>query len=77
MIDKYRAVFMSPLGLEVLGDILTTCHFGCTLDPDNPANVAEYNVGVTILNRCGVFHQGTLPQVLNAFTAITPQEEKR
>jgi len=77
VIDKYRAVFMSPLGLEVLGDILTTCHFGCTLDPDNPANVAEYNVGVTILNRCGVFHQGTLPQVLNAFTAITPQEEKR
>lgn len=69
-------VFMNPIGLEVLGDILSMCHFGCTLDPDNPAAVAEYNVGVIILNKCGVFNEGTLPQVLKAFTAVTPERKE-
>lgn len=74
MLDKYRHTFFrDPICLEVLGDILQHCHFGETLNLDNPHEIAEHNVGIVILNKCGVFGNGTLPQVLNAFTAVTPE----
>lgn len=83
-LEKYRLVFMqSPIGLQVLGDILTLCDFGCTLDPTNQGQIGKYNVGTVILNRCGVFADGTLSQVLNALTAVSPviempeQEEEK
>lgn len=75
--EKYRAVFgISVYGKEVLGDILSTCHFGCTLDPDNPAQVGEYNVGVTVLAKMGVFSAGTLNEVIEALTNIIPEKEE-
>ncbi|MCK5504221.1 MAG: hypothetical protein KAJ10_03620 [Thermodesulfovibrionia bacterium] len=75
--EKYRNVLMgSEMGLEVLGDILQSCHLGLPLDSDNPQSVGEYNVGVVILNKCGIFGTNTLPQVLKAFTAVTPEQEK-
>lgn len=75
--EKYRHVLLgSEMGLEVLGDILLMCGFGCTIDPDNPAAVAEHNVGVVILNNCGIFGTNTLPQVLKAFTAVTPEQNQ-
>jgi len=52
---RYRNVFGSPEGRAVLGDILTTCHFGETLNPENPVQVAEYNVGLAIAFKAGVF----------------------
>jgi len=51
--DKYRFVFGYDLGLEVLRDILITCHFGVTLDPDNKVQIAEYNVGIVIAAKSG------------------------
>jgi hypothetical protein len=52
---KYRLTFLNgEIGMDVLSDILQTCHFGQTLDPDNKAMIAEYNMGVTLLARCGV-----------------------
>ena len=73
MQDKYRAVFLqSPMGLEVLGDILQECHFGCTLDPDNKVEVSEHGVGVLILAKCGVFSPGTLGDVVRALASVTP-----
>jgi hypothetical protein len=50
---KYRAVFGYSLGQEILRDILITCHFGMTLDPDNKVMVAEYNVGIVIAEKAG------------------------
>lgn len=53
--QKYFHTFSTPIGREVLIDILTDCHFGCTLNPENTAQISEYNVGVAILAKCGVF----------------------
>lgn len=69
---KYRHLFSSSLGREVLADILGECHFGSTLDPDNKAQVAEYNVGVLILAKCGVFIHGTKMDVINGLLNSVP-----
>jgi hypothetical protein len=55
-IDKmYRNVFSSAEGKIVLGDILTRGHYGVTLDPDNAAQIAEYNAALVIAHRAGAF----------------------
>ncbi len=75
--EKYRHVlFGSEMGKEVLGDILTMCRFGATLDPDNQAMVAEHNVGTVILMNCGVFAPKTGMQVINALTAVMPEKNQ-
>lgn len=75
--DKYRAVFLgNEFGEEVLGDILQSCHYGETLDYSNIAQVAEYNVAVLILFKCGVLGDGTLPQIIKSFTAIKPEQKQ-
>jgi hypothetical protein len=75
--DKYhRLFFSSEIGKEVLDDILTHCFFGCTLDPANPAMIARHNVGTFILSRCGVFAEGTAPQVLNALASVVPKQQE-
>lgn len=78
--QKYRHVFTSPIGKEVLTDILATCHFGETLDPDNKVQIAEYNVGVYILFQCGVFgpDRGTevINALINSLTSSKKKEEK-
>jgi hypothetical protein len=51
---KYAAVFSPGFGREVLADILFRTHWGSTLDSQNPAQIAEYNVGVYILARAGI-----------------------
>ena len=77
LIAKYRAVFLeSQLGRDVLADILSTCHFGCTLDPDNTVQVSEYNVGIAILHKCGIFGKGTMDDVLRALSGVSPHTEE-
>ena len=66
MRDKYRALFTSQVGREVIADILMTCHFCGTLDPENAAMIAEYNVGVTIAAKAGILLD------LQRFLGITP-----
>ena len=77
--QKYRHIFTSPLGREVLADILSDLHFGCTLDPDNKAQIAEYNVGTTILFKCGVFgperDMDVMNALLNSLSSSKPKEE--
>jgi len=71
LIYKYRTVFLSPIGLEVLGDILIgMCHFGQTLD--NEHQMDEYNIGVGILAKIGAFSEGTRFDVLSAIASVTP-----
>jgi hypothetical protein len=48
--EKYQAVFNTPIGREVLADILVNlCNFGMTLNPDDNKEVIEYNIGIRIL----------------------------
>lgn len=70
---KYRLVLLDGIGLDVLSDILRSCHFGCTLNPENTVQVAEYNVGIAILGRCGIFGEGTFEQVVKALASVTPK----
>lgn len=73
--SKYRHVFSSSLGREVLADLLGECHFGETLDPDNKVRVAEYNIGVVILAKCGIFGDGTRMDVMNALLNVIPKSK--
>ncbi len=71
--DKYRFIFRSPLGQDILGDILVNlCHFGCTLDPENKVQVSEYNVGIAILAKMGVFGPNKIQEVVQALCSIAP-----
>lgn len=51
---KYRQIFTTKLGVDVLTDILAMCNFGRQLDPNNPQQVAYYNVGLSILKQIGI-----------------------
>jgi hypothetical protein len=55
--EKYRALFNHGFGTEILADILMNCHFGITLDPDNKAQIAEYNVGIAIAAKAGFLEE--------------------
>ena len=73
--DKYRAIFLTPMGMDVLADILTECHFGCTLDPENVVQISEHNVGVLILAKCGIFGNSTKREVVVALSKVTPDKK--
>jgi hypothetical protein len=75
--EKYRHVFCSGVGLEVLADILTMTHFGETLDLSNPHRIAEHNIGVAILAKMGVFSPGTKMDVIRALAAVVPNNDKK
>ena len=60
--QHYRNVFGTPEGKIVLGDLLTLCHLSETLAPDDPAKVAEYNVGITIARMSGALNM-IYPQI--------------
>jgi hypothetical protein len=73
LMEKYRLVFGSPVGQEVLADILTMTHFGCTLNPDNKAQVAEHNIGIAILAEMGIFSRETKMDVIRALQGVVPE----
>jgi hypothetical protein len=53
MQQRYKNVFGTPEGRRVLGDILTLGHFGVALNPNDPVEVAEYNLALTIARMAG------------------------
>ena len=75
---KYRTIFLGGIwSQDVLADILVNlCHFGNTLDPDNRAQVGEYNVGVAILQRLGTFSEETREDVIRALAGVVPMPTK-
>jgi len=78
MIDKYRHIFFnSPIGLEVLTDLLTELGFGSTLDPDKPYQIHQHNLAIVLLAKCGVFGKGTLDDVVTALSCVMPKKEEQ
>jgi hypothetical protein len=74
MIDKYRQVFLnSPLGLDVLTDLLTELGFGSTLDPEKPYQVHQHNLAVVLLAKCGIFGKGTMRDVVASLASVSPE----
>ena len=68
--DKYQALFGHGVGREVLADILKMCHFGENLDPNNPAQVAAYNVGMEILQKCKVLQEDNYLQIVSSMLGL-------
>jgi hypothetical protein len=78
--QKYRSILIeNSTGREVLSDILTSfCNFGCFLDPGDDKMVGEYNVGISILSRLGIFNGETKPEdVILALSRVTPAFENK
>ena len=68
---KYRLTLLSPLGRQVLSDILIgLCNFGCYLE--SPEEVAQYNVGIGILSRCGIISAGNREAIIEALCNVMP-----
>ena len=58
--EKYQMVFGSRLGREVLADILINfCNFAMVLDTNDPRAIAEYNIGIRILETMKIFTSKT------------------
>ncbi len=64
--QKYRHVLINnPLGRDVLKDILITfCHYGQYLE-FNQKEIAEHNIGVSVLLRCGILDGENIEKSLN------------
>ena len=72
---KYRHIFLgSPMGLEVLADILQLCHFGVTLSADDEAQIGEHTIGTLILGRCGIFRPGAILNIVQSLASVVPEE---
>jgi len=75
---KYRLLFLrSTLGKDVLFDLLQMCHFGGSLTPGDFKEVSEYNLGIMILRKLGIFSEGTGFDVMNALAKVSPKEDKK
>jgi hypothetical protein len=74
--DKYRALFDSPIGREVLRDILQNCEFGSILHPENYIKFMWHNIAVTILKECGMIGPDLMDQVVNGFCNVIPTKQK-
>ncbi len=74
---KYRLLFLTEIGREVLADILVTlCHFGLYLDPEDKAQIGQYNVGVSILSRIGIFSTAVeAREMVNALLNVPIRQE--
>jgi len=73
---KYRMVFGNAMGQEVLADIMSMTHFGCTLNAENPQQIGEYNVGIAIMAKMGIFSFDTKGEVIKMLQTVTPKEKK-
>ena len=73
---KYQFVFTSTdAGVDVLCDILVGfCNFGQYVE--TPKEVAEYNVGISILSRLGIVSNGKENIVIRTLVGMMPQPIK-
>ena len=75
---KYRISLRSPVGRDVLTDILKSTHFLQTLSPDNPAQIGEYNMGIAILAKYAgsIIPEDLIKAFVKVITTIEPKGGK-
>jgi hypothetical protein len=78
LIAKYRHVFFgSPMGHDVLADILQSARFLQFQTPGNTQDAAGQNFGITILQRCGILTEGTsMREIVEALAQILPEAHR-
>ena len=70
---KYRALFLSDMGQDVLADILVEfCHFGVFHVGGNAEQDGAYNVGISIMSRMGILEPGMDKDLVRAMCATAP-----
>jgi len=69
--NRYRHLFLgSQMGMQVLADILDMCYFGSSLDAENKVEIARYNLGISILVKCGIFEGVSQFEIVNALSGM-------
>ena len=69
--NRYRHLFLgSQMGMQVLADILDMCYFGSSLDVENKVEIARYNLGISILVKCGIFEGVSQFEIVNALSGM-------
>jgi hypothetical protein len=78
LIGKYRHVFLSsPMGHEVLADILQSARFLQLQRPGDPLDAAGQNFGIIILQRCGILTEGaSMREIVDALAQILPKTQE-
>ena len=74
--SKYRYVFSSPMGREVLADLLFLCHLFDVPDSNNPQKCGEQGIGIGILGRCGILGPNSMRDVINALLNVIPRTKE-
>ena len=72
--EKYQLVFNSPIGQEVLADILVNkLNFGCYLK-EALGDVSLHNAAIAILSEMGIVEVGNGEQVIKALMVISTRK---
>ncbi len=76
LIAKYRLTLIhSPMGRDVLADILQSARFLQVQTPGDPKDAAGQNFSIIILQRCGILTEHTsMREVVDALAEIVPKE---
>jgi hypothetical protein len=70
---KYRMLFLSPTGQEVLSDILVNfCYLGQYHESGSQEQDGAYNVGLKILGRMGIVKPGNGDTLVRAMLGAVP-----
>ena len=63
--EKWRTVFGSPLGKEVLEEMLIELQFFNTIDPTDVEQVALHNYGKSIMYRLGFLQDKNVSSIID------------
>ncbi len=67
---KYRELFSSELGRQVLTDFLENAEFGSILHPEDTVRLMWHNAAISILRECGMIGPGLMDQLVDAFCSV-------
>ncbi len=67
---KYRELFSSELGREVLADLLEQAEFGTIIHPQNEVKLMWHNAAICILRECGMVGEGLMDQLVDALCSV-------
>lgn len=69
--EKYRTVFGTPTGQEVLADILVNeLHFGCFLN-EALGDIALNNAAIGVLSKMGIVTKGNALEIIRSLMNIS------
>jgi hypothetical protein len=68
--EAYHKLFSTPLGTDVLVDILNDCGFASLQDVTSESEIARINVGKTILRKAAIWIPEYLRELVSAYMEL-------